>query len=84
MRIQSVRSTKLELSVPPENKNELQETMVLISDNHAYLKQLQAKFHNRIHKLDKNDTPSDLSDNEEKNKGDRSISVTEKDYVKYL
>ena len=56
MRIQSVISTKVELSVPPENENEVQATNVLTSDDHAYLKRLWAKFHNRIQKLDENDT----------------------------
>ena len=51
-RIQSFRSTKVEPSVQPETSNKVQATMVLASDNHAYLKLLQAKFHNRIHKLD--------------------------------
>ena len=64
MRIQSVRSTTVELSVPPANVNEVQATNILTSDDHAYFKQLRAKFHNRVHKLDQNDTPSDLRNNE--------------------
>ena len=53
MRIQSVRSTKVELSVPSANANEVQATKVLTSENQEYIKQLREKFHNRIHKLDK-------------------------------
>ena len=78
IRIQSVISTKVELSLPPENSNELKSTNVLTSDDHAYLKRLRAKFHNRIQKLDENDTPSDLSDDEEKNNRYQSVSFTEK------
>ena len=66
MRIQSVISTKVELSVPPSNANEVQATKVLTSNDHAYLKRLREKFHNRIQKLDENDSPSDLSNYEEK------------------
>ena len=71
MRIQSVRSTKLELSVPPSNANEVQATKVLTSDDHAYLKGLWVNFQNRIQKLDKNDTPYYLSNDEENNKRDQ-------------
>ena len=46
----------MELSVPPENANEVQATKALTSDDHGYLKRLRAKFHNGIHKLDENDT----------------------------
>ena len=76
MRIQSVRSTKVELLVPP--LNEIQAKKLLTSDDHVYLKRLQEKFHNRINKLDENDTPSDLRDNEENNKRDLSVSITDK------
>ena len=82
--MQPVRSTKVELSVTPENVSEVQSTNVLTSDNHAYLKQLRAKFHNRIQKLDENDTPSDLRDNKENNKRYLSVSITDKNYDKEL
>ena len=76
MRIQSFRLKKVELSVPPANANEVPETKVFTSDDHIYLKRLRSKFHDSIHKLDKNDTlsdpsddnPSNLSDDEENNK----------------
>ena len=51
----------MELSVPPENANELTETKILNSDDHVYLKQLQAMFHNMFQKFDEKDTISDLS-----------------------
>ena len=70
MRIQSVRSTKLKLSVTLANANEVQATKLLTSDDHAYLKQLWEKIHNRIQKLDENYTPSDISEDEENNKRD--------------
>ena len=53
----------MELSVPPAKENEVPETKVLTSDNHIYLKRLRENFHNRIYKLDKNDTLSGLSNN---------------------
>ena len=76
----------MELSVPPENSNEVPATKVLTSDDHINLKLLRAKFHDSIHKLDENDTLSDPSDDtpsniinvEEKNKLDWSVCVTDK------
>ena len=70
MSIQSVISAKLELSVPPENESEVLATKVLTSDDHIYLKRLRENFHDRIHKLDKNDTLSDLRDNSNSNLSD--------------
>ena len=75
---------KVELLVPPANANEVQATKILTSDEHAYLKWLWEKFHNRIQKLDKNNTPSDISGDEENNKRDQSVSFTDKDYDKEL
>ena len=60
MRIQSVRLTKAELSVPSENANEVPATKVPTSDDHVYVKGLREMFHNRIHKLDENDSLYDL------------------------
>ena len=60
----------MELSGPISNAKKIQATKVLTSDNHAYPKQLRAKFQHRIQKLDENDTLSDLSYDEDKNKGD--------------
>ena len=82
----------MELSVPPENSNEVPATKVLTSDDHIYLKLFRAKFHDSIHKLDKNytlydprdDTPSNLSDDEEKTNWDWSVCVTDKYYDKGL
>ena len=79
MRTQSVISTKVELSVPPANENEVHATKVITSDDQTHLKQLWKKFHNRIKKLDENYTPSDLSADEENNKRDLAVSVTDKD-----
>ena len=84
IKIQSVRLKKVELSVPPLKKNEVQETKVLTSDDHAHIKQLWTKFQNMIHKLDEKDTPPGISGDKEKNKRDRSVSVTDKDYDKDL
>ena len=77
----------MQLSVPPANANEVPAAKVLTRDDHIYLKRLREKFHDSIHKLDENDiisdlskdTPSNLSDDEEKNKQDRSVCVTDKD-----
>ena len=76
----------MELSVPQANANEVPATKVLISDDHVYLKRLWAKFHDNIYKLDENDTfydprdntTSNLSDDEENNKQDLSVCVTDK------
>ena len=40
----------------------------ITSDDNTYLKRLREKFHNRIQKLDENETPCDISNNEENNK----------------
>ena len=77
--MQPVRSTKVELSVTPENVSEVQSTRLLTSDNHAYLKQIWEKFHNSSHKLDRSDTPSDPNNDEENKKRYRSVFVTDKD-----
>ena len=82
----------MQLSVPPANANEAPAANVLTRDDHVYLKRLWAKFHDSIHKLDENDilsdlstdTPSNLSDDEEKNKRDQSVCVTDKDSDKEL
>ena len=58
--------------------------MIFTSDNHTYLKQLRTKFHNRIQKLDENDTPFDWSDNEENNKRDWQVSITDEGSDNYL
>ena len=78
MRIQSVRSTKLELSVRLENKNEVQATKLITIEDYTYLKQLREIFHNRLHKLDEKYTPSDIIDYEENSKRYKSVSVTDK------
>ena len=82
----------MQLSVPPAKAKEVPVAKVLTSDDHVYLKQLREKFHDSIHKLDKNDihydlskyTPSNLSDNKEKNKRNRPVCVTDKDSDKEL
>ena len=78
MRIQSIMSKKLKLSVPPENESKVKATKLLTSNYHTYLKLIRTKLHNRIQKLDKNDIPSDISNNKENNKRDQSVSVTGK------
>ena len=50
----------------------------ITSDDNTYLKRLREKFHNRIQKLDENETPCDISNNEENNKRYWSVSITEK------
>ena len=69
----------MELSVPPANVNEVPATKVLTSGNYVYLKRLRGNFHDSIYKLDENytlsdpsnDTPSNLSNDEENNERDR-------------
>ena len=56
----------------------MQTTKFLTYDDHAYLKRLQKRFHNRIQKLDDNYTPYDLSNDKEKNIIDKLVSVTDK------
>ena len=84
MRTQSVISTKLELSVPLANENEVHATKVITSDDQTHLKQLWKKFHNRIKKLDENNNPSGPSNDEENNKRYPSASVTDEDSDKEL
>ena len=62
--------------------------MVLTRDGHVYLKRLRAKFHDSIHKLDENNIPSDLSNDnpsnlrndEENNNRSQSVCATDKNY----
>ena len=82
----------MQLSVPPANSNEVPAKKVLTRDDHVYLKRLQENFQGSIHKLDENeiisdisnDNPSNLSNNEENNKRDRSVCGTDKDSDKEL
>ena len=72
MSIQSVRSKKNKLSVPPANANEMLAKKVLTRDDRIYLKRLRENSHGSIHKLDENeilsglsnDNPSNLSNDE--------------------